>query len=72
MSRRRFEFVRDSSAKFYEVTTEGRNVTICFGRIGTHGQSLTKSLPDNLAAAKHADKLIHEKLAKGYVEASLA
>jgi len=67
MSKRRLEFVGGSSAKFYEVTVEGNDVTICFGRLGTGGQTQSKTFPDNLAAAKHADKLIHEKLAKGYV-----
>lgn len=69
MSRRRFELINGSSAKFYEVAVEGGNVTVCFGRIGTAGQSQTKSFPDNLAAAKHADKLMHQKLAKGYIQA---
>lgn len=72
MSRRRFEFVQGSSAKFYEVAVQGSNVTICFGRLGTSGQSQIKTLPDSEAAIKHADKLIHEKLAKGYVECTPA
>jgi predicted DNA-binding WGR domain protein len=70
--KRRFEFVQGTSAKFYEVTVEGSNVTICFGKIGTNGQTQTKTLIDAAAAQKHADKVSTEKLAKGYVECQLA
>lgn len=69
---RRFEFVGGSSAKFWEISVAGREVTVRYGRIGTAGQSLTKSLIDDAAATRHADKLIGEKLAKGYVECALA
>jgi predicted DNA-binding WGR domain protein len=62
---RRFEFVGDSSQKFWEITVAGSAVTVCFGRLGTKGQTQTKSLADSAAADKHAQKLIAEKLAKG-------
>ena len=42
------------------------DVTVRFGRIGTNGQEQTKSFADAAAAAKHVDKLIAEKTAKGY------
>ena len=38
-----------------------------FGRIGTNGQTQTKELGSETAAAFHVAKLIKEKLAKGYV-----
>ena len=66
--KRYFEFVGGSSAKFWELTTSGTAVTVRFGRIGTEGQTQTKTLPDANAAAKHAEKLISQKLAKGYQE----
>lgn len=65
---RRFEFADDKSLKFWEVTTSGSDVTVCFGRIGTDGQTQTKSFSDVAAAQKHADKLISEKVGKGYQE----
>ena len=37
---RRFEFVGGSSAKFWEVSVNGGEVTVCYGRIGTAGQTL--------------------------------
>jgi predicted DNA-binding WGR domain protein len=66
--KRHFEFVGGNSAKFWEATVNGSAVTICFGRIGTDGQTQTKTLPDANAAQRHADKLIAEKLRNGYVE----
>src|SRR5688572_28306842 len=38
------------------------------GKIGTDGQSKTKSFPNPAAAQKDADKLIAEKTKKGYEE----
>jgi predicted DNA-binding WGR domain protein len=39
-----------------------------FGRIGTAGQTQTKTFSSADAAQKAADKLIAEKTGKGYVE----
>ena len=66
--KRHFEFIGGSSAKFWELTVAGCNVTVCFGRIGTEGQSQTKSLADTAAAQQHATRLVCEKIKKGYVE----
>ena len=65
---RRFEFVQGNSDKFWEIEVADKSVTVCYGRNGTVGQSQTKSLADAAAAQRHADKLIGEKLAKGYHE----
>jgi predicted DNA-binding WGR domain protein len=66
--KRYFEFVGGSSAKFWEATVNGNQVTVRFGRIGTEGQTQTKTLADANAATKHAEKLIAQKTAKGYKE----
>lgn len=65
---RHFEFIEGSSAKFWEVSAHGKDVTVRFGRIGTAGQAQTKSFGDTAAAQKHADQLAQLKLAKGYRE----
>ena len=70
--KRRFEFIGGSSAKFYEVEIAGSQVTVTWGRIGTAGQTQTKLLGDAAAAQQHADKLIQQKLGKGYAEQSAA
>src|SRR2546425_3369914 len=65
---RRFEFVGGGSAKFWEISSHGTEVTVRFGRLGTNGQTQTKDVGSESAAAGHLAKLINEKLAKGYVE----
>ncbi len=67
-STRRFEFVGGSSRKFWEVSVAGNSFTVRFGRIGTAGQSQTKSFTDEDKAKREAEKLIAEKVKKGYVE----
>ena len=66
--RRMFEFVAGGSNKFWHLEVKGTDVTVHFGRNGTRGQSTVKSFPDELAAQKHADKMIAQKVGKGYVE----
>jgi DNA ligase 1 len=66
--KRRFEFVEGSSDKFWEISVNGNEVIVCFGRNGTSGQTETKSFADASTAQKHADKKIGEKVKKGYVE----
>ena len=66
--KRYFEFVEGSSAKFWEISSSDKTVTVRFGRIGTNGQTQTKTLADADAATKHAEKLIEEKTGKGYSE----
>jgi len=63
-----FEYHDDKSAKFWEIRTDGTDVTVRFGKVGTQGQSQTKSFPDAAAMQRHVNKLIEEKSAKGYVE----
>lgn len=64
-----FEYVGGNSRKFWEITVTGSEATVRYGRIGTDGQSKTKSFDDEAAATRHAEKLITAKLKKGYVEA---
>jgi predicted DNA-binding WGR domain protein len=66
--KRYFEFVGGSSAKFWECVVSGNDVTVRFGRIGTEGQTQVKTLANADAAARHAEKLIASKMAKGYLE----
>lgn len=65
---RRFEFSGGGSDKFWEVRQHGSDVTVRYGRLGTQGQSQTKSLPDAAAAQRHVEKLVAEKTGKGYLE----
>ena len=67
---RRFEFVDDSSSKFWEMDyTEGESsFTVRYGRIGTDGQAQTKEFDSADKAAVESAKLIAEKVKKGYQE----
>ncbi|MGE3808839.1 MAG: WGR domain-containing protein, partial [Gemmataceae bacterium] len=65
---RTFEFNDGKSNKFWNIELDGEAFTVTFGRIGTGGQTQIKEFPsDDKAQAAH-DKLVAEKLAKGYVE----
>jgi DNA ligase-1 len=65
---RYFEFVEGSSSKFWEVSQAGNALTTRWGRIGSVGQSRTKTFADEQAAAKVIIDLIEEKTGEGYVE----
>jgi predicted DNA-binding WGR domain protein len=64
------EFVGGSSRKFWEISISGASFIVRFGRIGTAGQSQTKTFGEEAKAKREADSLIAEKLRKGYVETS--
>jgi predicted DNA-binding WGR domain protein len=65
---RRFELVGGSSRKFWEISVAGTSFTVRFGRLGTAGQSQTKSFADEATAKRQAESLIADKLKKGYIE----
>jgi DNA ligase-1 len=65
---RHFVFVEGKSAKFWEIGRSGCDVTVRFGRLGTNGQTQTKSFANEAAAQAHMEKLIEEKTEKGYEE----
>ncbi len=65
---RHFEFVEGKSSKFWEISVDGCEATVRYGRIGTAGTCKVKTFADAEAAQRDADKLIAEKTGKGYVE----
>jgi DNA ligase-1 len=67
---RRFELVDGKSSKFWEVSLRGSEMEVRFGRIGSDGQTKTKSFSSPDEAAREADELIAEKTGKGYRETS--
>ena len=69
---KRFELVEGAASKFWEVDVSGCDVTVRFGRIGTNGQTKTKSLASSSAAQKEHDALVKEKTGKGYQEVGVA
>lgn len=62
----RYEFSEGSSNKFWEIALEGTSFTTTYGRIGTDGQMSMKEFDSEEKAKKEYDKLIAEKVKKGY------
>ncbi|TDO42174.1 WGR domain-containing protein [Paractinoplanes brasiliensis] len=58
-----------SAHKFYEVTVDGTDLTIRYGRIGDRGQTKQSSFATGDKAKAEASKKIGEKVRKGYAPA---
>nr|WP_309693769.1 WGR domain-containing protein [Armatimonas sp.] len=69
-SERIFLCTEGDSSKFWRVRVEGSIQAVCYGRIGTDGHELIKTFDSSVAATKATDKLIAEKLGKGYRQVS--
>jgi uncharacterized protein (TIGR02996 family) len=65
---RTFTYSDERSHKFWNIELKGNSFTVTYGRQGTAGQAQTKTFADADAAQREHDKLVKEKLAKGYVE----
>ncbi len=65
---RRFELIQGNQAKFWEVARRGATLTVSSGKIGGTPQTRTKQLLDYMAAEQEFDRLIRDKLRRGYVE----
>ncbi|HEY3321630.1 MAG TPA: DUF4132 domain-containing protein [Planctomycetota bacterium] len=72
MATREFTFKEGTSDKFWKITLQDKSTTVNFGRTGTSGQVQTKDFSSADEAKKNYDKLIAEKLKKGYVECATA
>ncbi len=58
--------ISNGSKKFWEIGTDGKNVIVQYGRIGTKGQRMVKAFESEDDAVKEKRKLIAQKLAKEY------
>lgn len=65
---RQFELVEGTARRFWQIHQDGSDISVSFGRIGTRGQTQIKPFPDASRAAREMEKLIAEKLKKGYLE----
>lgn len=63
------EFRDTKSHKFWTIVVRGNQYTVRYGKVGTQGQSKTKSFDGEAEAQQAADKLVRAKLKKGYEEA---
>ncbi|VTS07151.1 WGR domain-containing protein [Tuwongella immobilis] len=69
---RTFTFTDAKSYKFWNIDLSGTSFTVVYGRVGTNGQTQTKSFATPEQAEKEANKLIAEKVKKGYTETTSA
>jgi predicted DNA-binding WGR domain protein len=67
---RQLVYMDSHSSKFWNIALQGNTFTVTFGRIGTDGQTQTKAFASGEMALKEAEKLIREKLGKGYVDSA--
>jgi predicted DNA-binding WGR domain protein len=63
------ECVEGGSSKFYEITLSGTEVNSRYGKIGTSGQTTSKSFDTVEKAKAFYDKTLKEKMSKGYHQA---
>ncbi|HSK01883.1 MAG TPA: WGR domain-containing protein [Kofleriaceae bacterium] len=63
----RYEFSEGSSSKFWEIKLTGKSFTTTYGKLGASGQTTIKTFSSEAEAKKAHDKLIAEKVKKGYV-----
>jgi uncharacterized protein (TIGR02996 family) len=69
---RTFTFKEGNSDKFWNIELHGNAFTVTYGRSGSKGQTQTKTFADAVRAKAAHDKLVNEKLGKGYVETTAA
>lgn len=63
----RYEFCEGTSNKFWQIELTGTSFTTTFGKLGTAGQSSTKTFDSDAKASLEYTKLIAEKTKKGYL-----
>ncbi|EMO14744.1 WGR domain protein [Leptospira santarosai str. CBC523] len=64
----RLTFKDDKSDKFWNIEVDETSFTVTYGKTGTSGQTQTKTFDNEEKCLKEAEKLLSEKLKKGYVE----
>jgi predicted DNA-binding WGR domain protein len=64
----RLEFIGGTSKKFWEVELQGKSLTTRYGRIGAVARETKNSFANAAEGQRTFDKLVAEKIAKGYRE----
>lgn len=62
------KYIDGNSDKFWEIEVTGLDYTVTYGKNGTSGTSQTKSFATNEECLKMAEKILAEKIKKGYSE----
>ncbi len=68
MEKRSLHYKDDKSDKFWTITLDSCNQTVHYGRTGSLGQTETKTFSTAEQAKQSVEKLIQQKLKKGYCD----
>ena len=66
--KRNFIYQEELSNKFWDIEYSGKEQKITFGKIGTKGRETIKEYSNEQECVKESEKLIAQKIKKGYVE----
>ncbi len=72
MLERKLVYMDAKSSKFWNISQNGDSYTVTYGRTGSAGQETIKPFASEALAIKEAEKLIKEKLGKGYVDTAVS
>jgi superfamily I DNA and/or RNA helicase/predicted DNA-binding WGR domain protein len=64
----RYTFTEEGSNKFWEAATQNEKLIVRFGKIKTRGQVQVKTFADAEKATAEKQKLVGEKIKKGYLK----
>ncbi len=62
------EYKDEKSARFWQIENTGKGFTSTYGKIGNKGRSSTKDFDSEEMCKKEVEKLIKQKIKKGYTE----
>lgn len=68
MAKRAFSFTDDKSNKFWWINYDGLSFAVNFGKTGTNGRYQVKEFDSEEECKKEAEKMIAQKMKKGYIE----
>lgn len=66
--KKHLKYIDGNSDKFWQIETSSNSYTVTYGKNGASGISKTKEFSDDAECEKEAEKLINEKIKKGYSE----
>lgn len=66
--KKHLKYVDGTSDKFWQIEVSGTQYTVTYGKNGTTGTSQTKVFNDDAECLKTAEKLLADKIKKGYSE----
>ena len=66
--KKHLKYIDGNSDKFWQIEANESEYTVTYGKNGTHGTVQTKQFSDAAECLKMAEKLVAEKLKKGYSE----